>query len=50
MRASFDGEVFGGSASLDGPPNPHFSGSCDELQGTGLLGSVIERAGEALAA
>jgi hypothetical protein len=49
MRASFDSEVFGKLGELGRPPNPTLSGG-GELQGAGLLGSVIERVGEALAA
>jgi hypothetical protein len=50
MRVSFDGEVLGGSASLDARRAPPLSGGGDELQGAGLLGSVVECASEALAA
>lgn len=44
------GEVLGQLGELGRPPSPSLSGGSDELQGAGLLGSIVERAGEALTA
>jgi hypothetical protein len=38
-----------GPGELGRPPGPTLSCSRDELQGAGLLGSIVEHAGEALA-
>ena len=52
MRVSFDGSRswWGLGELLDARRALPLSGGSDELQGAGLLGSVVERAGEALAA